>query len=169
MRRSKGLAESTEVYPVENLFPRIILLDLALLRSRSVLLSMVARETIAQLAVGVWLGSLTYWQLESRDWRAIPIPAHGHTGEKQTEHEQKEKKKRKKKAKTQERNILSPPLAPLSSWPGGESKPTRDALPILEWQVIRNPQSEKWRPLALSVKNVSGSNRKLYEMFQGLK
>jgi hypothetical protein len=31
MGRSKGLAESTEVYPVENLFPRIILLVLALL------------------------------------------------------------------------------------------------------------------------------------------
>lgn len=49
MGRSKGLAESTEVYPVENLFPQIILLVLAL---SGYFLSIV-RETIAKLAVGI--------------------------------------------------------------------------------------------------------------------
>lgn len=56
--------------------------------------------------------SLIYWELESRDWNPIPIPAHGHTVEKETGHKRKKKEKKKKKKNSPNRRAkqIPPPI-----------------------------------------------------------
>lgn len=110
MRRSKGLAESTEVYSVENhCFADDSSGSGTPQGPKRTSIDGCARDYCIARSSGLpW--SLIYWELESRDWNPIPIPAHGHTFEKQTGHKWKKKEKKKKKVRTEERNKSPPPI-----------------------------------------------------------